>query len=77
MPRHVLSTRPRAKHGVHRFRNMRFHYEGQIVPGLYIVIELRRLGLKTPAIQAYLERLERRAGHKALLEATCPTSRVQ
>ena len=58
MPRHVLSTRTRAKHGVHRFRNMRFHYDGQIVPGLYIIINLKRLGLNTPAILAYLEPLE-------------------
>lgn len=60
MPRHILSTRPRATHGIHRYRHMRFLYHDQWVPGLYIIIDLRRLGLKTPAILRYLHRLELR-----------------
>jgi hypothetical protein len=77
MPRSLLSKRPRAKHGVHRFRNMQLDYNGQMVPGLYIVIDLERLGLKRPAILAYLERLERQAAKQALLNAPCATARVQ
>ena len=77
MPRSLLSTRPRAKHGIHRFRNMRFLYNEQWVPGLYIVIDLRRLGLKQASILAYLERLERRVTKHALLAALPSTDRVQ
>ena len=77
MPRSLLSTRPRARHGIHRFRNTLMPYEDQIVPGLYIIIELRRLGLKQKAILEYLERLERRMQREALLQAKCCTDMVQ
>ena len=77
MARHILIQHPRATHGIHHYRHTRFLYNDQWVPGLYIIIDLRRLGLKTPAILAYLQRLHRRAQKKQLLEAMCTTHYVQ
>ena len=76
MPRHILSTHPRATHGIHHYRDIRFLYQDQWVPGLYIIIDLRRLGLKTPAILAYLQRMERHAQRKALLETPLHNSTI-
>ena len=75
MQRNLFS--PRATHGIHHYRHMRFLYHDQWVPGLYIIIDLRRLGLKTPAILAYLQRMERKAAKNKLLALPRLSSFVQ